>query len=83
MKDQVKAETSSREPVPRLGLRAAEAAKALGIGQRLLWELTNRREIPHLRLGRAVIYPVDGLQAWLAQRGQTGATPSSRGRKSE
>ena len=56
--------------VPRLGLSPAEAAKSLGIGRRLLWELTNRKEIPHLRLGRRVVYPVDALQAWLAERVQ-------------
>jgi len=59
------AETSD---TPRLALRPAEAAKALGIGARLLWELTNRREIPHLKLGRATLYPVSALQDWLAER---------------
>lgn len=56
--------------VPRLGLRPCEAAKALGIGRRLLWELTNRNKIPHLRLGRAVVYPVGALQEWLSQQSQ-------------
>ncbi|MBI1335872.1 MAG: helix-turn-helix domain-containing protein [Phycisphaera sp.] len=50
---------------PRLALRADEAAKALGIGERLLWSLTASGEIPHARLGRAVVYPVLALQRWL------------------
>lgn len=55
---------------PRLALRPAEAAKALGIGERLLWELTNTGEIPHTRLGRAVIYPTDALREWLKARAE-------------
>lgn len=51
-----------------LALRPRQAAKALGIGERLLWSLTNRGEIPHLRLGRTIVYPVDRLRVWLAER---------------
>ncbi len=58
---------------PALALRPREAAKVLSISERTLWTLTNRREIPHLRLGRAILYPVDGLRSWLAgQSGQEG-----------
>lgn len=53
---------------PCLALRPAEAAKALGIGQRLLWSKTNAGEIPHLRIGRAIVYPVDLLRTWLADQ---------------
>lgn len=56
--------------IPALALRPREAAKVLSISERTLWTLTNRREIPHLRLGRAILYPVDGLRSWLA--GQSG-----------
>ena len=51
-----------------LGLRPREAAKALGIGERLLWSKTNAGEIPHLRIGRAIVYPVGLLQDWLAEQ---------------
>jgi excisionase family DNA binding protein len=50
----------------RLALRPKEAAKAIGIGERKLWEWTNRRLIPHTRIGRAIVYPVDQLRDWLA-----------------
>lgn len=55
---------------PRLALRPKDAAAALGIGARLLWSLTNRGEIPHVRMGRAVVYPVDDLRRWLSERAQ-------------
>jgi len=53
---------------PRLALRPKDAARALGIGERLLWSLTNRGEIPHLRLGKAILYPVAELERWLAEQ---------------
>jgi excisionase family DNA binding protein len=55
---------------PRLALRPKDAAKALGVGQRLLWSMTNRGEIPHERMGRAVVYPVDELRRWLSEQAQ-------------
>lgn len=52
---------------PPLALRPKEAAKALGIGQRKLWELSHPRgPIPCVRVGQCVLYPVAQLQAWLA-----------------
>jgi len=55
-----------------LALRPREAAKALGISQRLLWQLTHDGHIPCVRIGngrrRAVLYPMVDLQAWLARQ---------------
>lgn len=62
---------AGKAAVPSLALRPREAAKALGVSERTLWTLTKRGEIPHLRLGRAVIYPVETLKLWLAR--QSGA----------
>ncbi len=59
------------QPPPTLALRPREAASALGIGVRKLWEITADRtsDIPHVRFGTAVVYPVRELTEWLA--GQT------------
>lgn len=59
---------------PRLALRPKEAAAALGIGVRLLWSETNAGRIPHVKVGRAVLYPVDGLRDWLVRQSE-GAKP--------
>ena len=56
-----------REP-PCLALRPKEAAKALGIGERLLWSKTNAGEIPHVRIGKAILYPIAALEEWLADQ---------------
>ena len=54
-----------------LALRTREAAKALGISERMLWSLTAPRgTIPAVRIGTCVLYPVTGLQAWLDRQAQ-------------
>ena len=50
-----------------MGVRRRQAAALLGISERHLDELTKSGRIPSVRLGRAVIYPVDLLRAWLEQ----------------
>ena len=49
-----------------LAVRPKEAAKLLGISERLLWSKTNAGEIPHMRIGKAILYPVDLLRDWLS-----------------
>lgn len=58
---------------PRLALRPKDAAKALGVGERLLWSMTNRGEIPHIKLGKCVLYPVAELERWLSERAAGGS----------
>lgn len=68
-------------PPPALLLTAAEAAKALAISPRKLWEITNCGELPAVRIGRAVRYRPADLVAWIDARlsrgpaGAGGATP--------
>lgn len=64
--------------VPCLSLRPRDAALALGIGERLLWSMTNRGEVPHTRLGRTVVYPVAALEAWLSERAGMKNRPTGR-----
>ena len=63
--------------VPRLALRPAECARALGIGERKLWEITADKNsgIPVIKLGRAVVYPVASLETWLADQAQNKGRP--------
>ena len=53
---------------PCLAMRPREAAAALGISERLLWAWTHSGEIPHVRIGKAILYPVDVLRRWLDER---------------
>jgi excisionase family DNA binding protein len=51
--------------VETLLLKPADAAKALAISGRKLWSLTAGREIPCVRIGKAVRYSPDDLRAWI------------------
>lgn len=56
----------------RLALRPKEAAAAIGIGTSLLWTMTRRGEVPHIKLGKAILYPVAALEGWLMERANEG-----------
>jgi len=58
---------------PCLAMRPREAAKALGISERLLWEWTDRGIVPHVRMGKRIMYPVDSLRDWLRRQAQKNA----------
>lgn len=63
--------TPQAEP-PTLALRPREAAKALSISPRLLWQLTKDGHVPHVKVGagkrRSVLYPVGALEDWLREQ---------------
>jgi excisionase family DNA binding protein len=48
-------------PIHPLTLSVPEAAKALGIGRGLAYELVRTGQIPCLRLGRRIVIPRHGL----------------------
>lgn len=50
-----------------------QAAEALAISPRKLWSLTASGEIPHVKIGRSVRYPVDDLRAWIDAQKKGGA----------
>ncbi len=65
------ASVETKPETPCLAMRPREAAKALGISERLLWEWTDRGVVPHMRLGKAILYPVDTLREWLGKQAGT------------
>jgi excisionase family DNA binding protein len=62
---------SAPEP-SAIALRPRHAAAMLGISQKHLSRLTKAGEISAVKLGRCVVYSVDGLKAWLASRMEGG-----------
>ena len=58
--------------VPAILLTRRQAAAALAISERKLWGMTASGEIPHVRLGRCVRYPIDDLQRWIADQKKGG-----------
>jgi hypothetical protein len=61
-------------PPDPLSVRPKQAARMLGLSERKLWEITADQAsgIPHLKLGRATLYPVDLLRDWLAAQAGKG-----------
>jgi excisionase family DNA binding protein len=62
-----------RSSTPTLLLTPLQAAEALAISSRTLWRMTASGEIPHIRLGRCLRYPVDDLQRWIDEQKRGGA----------
>jgi len=54
------------EPFQSLLLKPREAARALSICERTLWQLTNDGKIPSVRFGRNVRYDPHDLKRWIA-----------------
>lgn len=53
----------------KIWIKAPEAARLLSICERKLWELTNRRQIPHYRVPPKplIFYCPNELRAWAAE----------------
>ena len=62
--------TSPERVIEPLALRPRDAARALGISERLLWDWTRTEGVPHVRIGNVVLYPVAGLERWLDERSE-------------
>jgi hypothetical protein len=59
-------------PQPILLMTPDKTRRALAISPRKLWSLTASGEIPHIRIGRCLRYPVDDLQRWIDERKKGG-----------
>ena len=57
-------------PPPPILVDGREAARLMSISPRKLWDLTARREVRSLKVGRCVRYRVADLHAWAAKRAQ-------------
>lgn len=53
---------------PQLLMTPREAASALRISPRKLWEITDQGELPFVRIGRCVRYYIPDLETWIAEQ---------------
>jgi hypothetical protein len=60
------------QDVSPLALRPKDAARALGISERLLWSKTKSGHVPHVRIGRSIIYPIHLLHRYLDNQAKGG-----------
>ncbi len=45
---------------------ASEVAAVTGLSLSMVRKLTKNRVIPHLKVGRRILYPVAALETWMA-----------------
>lgn len=55
----------SHELIAPLAVNGKAAAKMLGVSERMFWELRNRGEIPHIKIGRLTRFAVSDLKQFL------------------
>ena len=67
--------TLTVEPIPRLALRRPEAAEALGVSERTL---AGWGDVPTVRIGGCVMYPVEPLRDWLAHQTQNKSNTTTK-----
>lgn len=63
----------------KLCLSAVEVSKQTGISLSLIRKLTRNNEIPHIKIGRRILYPADALAGWLNKNTVGGTTPDKDG----
>ena len=73
--------TRSRRSGPGVAMRplllgTRRAAAVLGLSERTLWRLTKSGEVPHVRIGRRVLYDPDDLRAWVESLKKPEESPS-------
>ena len=61
---------------PRIALRPKEAAEALGISERTFRQILP--DLPHFRIGGAVLIPVDLLGEWARKQAEAELGRSAR-----
>ena len=59
----------------RLCLSASEVSEQTGVSLSLVRKLTRSGEIPHIKVGRRILYPVSGIDDWLESRTEGGFHP--------
>jgi excisionase family DNA binding protein len=58
---------SANRSEPSLLLSLKEAAAALAVSERTVWTLVQEGVLPHLRLGRRLLFSRTALEAWIAR----------------
>jgi hypothetical protein len=67
-------------PVPRIGLNADDAAKAIGVSKRQLFAIKDSGELPFITIGpQTFLFLPEDLKSWLNKKKQTNAPGGQHG----
>jgi excisionase family DNA binding protein len=73
-------EARGLSPVPRIGLNADDAAKAIGVSKRQLFTIVNAGELPYVEAGpQTFLFDPKDLEAWLHKKKKTIASGDQHG----
>lgn len=64
----IHASAPSPNPSEPLLIGVEEVARLLNVSPRTVWTLTATGELPHLRIGRRVLYSREGVRSWTQSR---------------
>ena len=64
-------------------LNLRDAARALAISSRSLWEWTKAGKVPHVRLGRRVLFAPEDLRRWAQSHRHGPGAPDGAGEPPE
>lgn len=56
----------SIEPIKRSTLTVVEVAEYLGISKDLVYMMVREKQLPHVKLGRRILFKIDSVERWLA-----------------
>ncbi len=56
-------------------LSIKDVASKLGICERTVWTLVKSRRLPHLRVGRRLLFSQAALESWIAEQQIGGGSP--------
>lgn len=65
MKIKTKFTEKTETTVERLTVTVAEAAKMIGVSERTIHQLTKDGKLPHKRIGRRLLFPVDAVRKFV------------------
>lgn len=51
----------------KLCLNAVEVSEMTGLSLSIIRKLTNHGEIPHIKIGKRILYPVEVINNWLTE----------------
>lgn len=57
----------------RITLTAKEASEYLGVSYWLILEMSKRKELPHIRAGKRVLFRKEALLAWMREQEGAGS----------
>lgn len=63
----------------KLCLNASEVSDSTDLSLSMVRKLTRSGEIPHIRVGRRILYPVNEIESWLKQNTITTISTSKGG----